>query len=335
MNNLLYYNLNTLNNKNDNNNSDIKKIKKIIKNIDKNYKYNKYLGEFNNNSFIHSIKNTNNKPNNIICKEILIKNNDKINIESITNEIQLLNILNKNPKSRKYINPCIKYKKINNKFLLFFPKFNGITLNQLIYKLKDIDEIYFVILIKYIIKQLLEALHSIHKQNLSHQNINLNTILVNVQKNKFDNQIKLKIIGFNPSISKIKLIKKLSKKNKSINKKTKKIYKSYLNNKIELDNKQKQDIYDTGNMLIEFIYLVYLNYKKNKNFKSTSNKILEFLGYKNNSDKIIKKDLIDIVSTDLKIYIELINKYMNTSYNNIVSSRDILKEILLNEKYEI
>lgn len=178
-------------------NIDIKSINKIINhNIDSKFNVSKYLGRGISGHLFLVDNNTETKDEypRLLCK-IIEAADDNIK-KRILIEIGMLNYLSKTDVN-KFINPCIKFGFVGDKIFTFFPAYSGYKLKTLKNKLLKKKESEFITIITYIIKHLLLALSSIHKNQIAHQNLDDTSVVIDINLNKTNNDnVSLKIIDF-------------------------------------------------------------------------------------------------------------------------------------------
>lgn len=308
MSNLLTYNLKKLD-KNKKSNTNLKRLQFIISSFNNNLKVKKFLGvSYGGEIFlIHNTdyNNTNNKK--IICKKIpLTSSITKTHIHKYYKIMEKLY----NGNIKQYINPILDYKIRNNNVYLLYPYYSGYNIQQLKKNLLKLDNTNFNILIKHLVKKILEGLSILHYKGIYHQNINPSNILINTNNKKLEMKIKFYDLSTN---------------NKLSNKNTKKLNKSNRlgKNILKLRNK---DCLDCGNLLLDLITFKYI---KEYNSNSNSNILSRALKFLNIEKR--EKDITEIVDSELVDYVNIINDMMVKRQHNI---NKILKEILFKEKYK-
>jgi serine/threonine protein kinase len=167
--------LNLLNNTKPNKNSPNKnnnKQKELFTNPE-------YLGQgINGDLFRVKESNSNDK---FICKVIPF---NKEYLKQLSRELGLLKTIQEHELIHEYINPCKKIFISDNSIVSLFPVFNGITLTNVIEILKrhDFDIKNRILLIKYIVKEILEAIYFFHKLNVSHLQLDTESILIELKQ---------------------------------------------------------------------------------------------------------------------------------------------------------
>ena len=191
MSNLLTYNLKDLD-KTQISNINLKPIKAIISSFNKSLVLKKYLGTSCGGD-IFLIKNTNKNTNTnnkkIICKKLPISSS--ITKPYIQKYYKIMENLYNNSSARQYINPILDYKIKNNDIYILFPFYSGYNLQQLKKKMLKIDNENYKIIMKHLVKKMLEGLSILHKQGIYHQKINPNCIIINTDNKKLKVRIKL------------------------------------------------------------------------------------------------------------------------------------------------
>lgn len=107
------------------------------------------------------------------------------NLKQIQKELSILHKIQSNKHNLKYINPCLASFITNDNIINIFPIFKGITLRKL-YSLissPDFDKESRYIISKYIIKQLCKALYQIHKLGISHRQLDLDSVVIELPSN--------------------------------------------------------------------------------------------------------------------------------------------------------
>ena len=129
-----------------------------------------------------------------ICKKINIDKNNTNQIKQLELELNILKYLSSNKVTKKYINPCLDYKLIDNNVFTIFPVFDGYSLNHLTTYLKKLDNNSYYKIIFHLIKTILQGMANIHQSKIAHQNLNNNSILVSTYENP--KEIKIKFTDF-------------------------------------------------------------------------------------------------------------------------------------------
>ena len=172
---------------NEANNINLNSLLKILKSqMNTNFNNLKYLG-----SGLHGdlyLVNTNNNEK-FICKCF---NNEKDVRRQINNELSILRIVQEHELSKFYINPCYGSNINLNHIVCLFPRFNGVPLKNVLDTIfnQSFNKKHRHIILKFIIKEMIYGLHLIHERNISHMNIDLNSILVethNINKKNLNN----------------------------------------------------------------------------------------------------------------------------------------------------
>ena len=301
---LLSYNLKDLDKKDISNHSP-KKIQHILSSMDKNLIVKKCLGS-SCGGILYLIINNNKKTTlsnrKLICKKISLSTS--ITKSYIQKYHKMMEHIYKKSNIHKYVNPILDYKIMNDKLYFLFPYYSGYNIEQLKKKMLKMDNENHKIIVKHLVKKILEGISILHKHNIYHQNLLPINTIVNTKNKKIEVRIKFNDLSINNSTK-----KKQTKKN---NTKT-----------IKLRNK---DCLDCGNLLLDLISFKYIENYNNSNNTGLLNKALQMLNIKRK-----EKTLEDIVDIELLYYIDIINRKMIKKQEDV--SR-ILKEILLKEKYK-
>jgi serine/threonine protein kinase len=146
--------------------------------LNNSYVATKYLGD-ENNSKLFLLNDRQQANNKYIGKQIQI--GDAKLAKQIKFELDLLKYLSYKKNTSEYINPCIDSieDKKTNTFLSIFPIFNGSSLNR--YKqhmIKELKGDQYTELAMMLCKAILLGLGAIHHNNIAHQNICENSILI-------------------------------------------------------------------------------------------------------------------------------------------------------------
>jgi len=303
MSNLLTYNLRDLD-KTQISNINLKPIQSVISSFNKSLLVKKYLGSSCGGD-IFLIKNsnsTNNYNKKLICKKIPLSSS--ITKPYIQKYYKITEKLYNNSSVRHYINPILDYKIKNNDIYILFPYYSGYNLQQLKKKMLKMDNENYKIIMKHLVKKMLEGLSILHKQGIYHQKINPGCIIINTDNKKLEVRIKFYDLSINNSIKK---------------KQTKKLNKRF----IKLRNK---DCVDCGNLLLDLISFKYIEDHNNSNKNSMLTKALQLLNIKRR-----EKEIDEIVDSELVEYMNVINDKMIKKQENL---NKVLKEILFKEKYK-
>lgn len=166
-----------------NNGIDIDRISQLLNTkIDSRFNNLKYIGPGINGE-IYQIR-ADKKAVPYICKCIAYNPN---NLAQVSRELGLLRSIQNYPSTAQYVNPCVGVVVTKDLLVSVFPTFNGVPLGQVKstvmesgFKSRNRD-----LLVKYIIKQLLDAVARIHQQNVCHLQLDDNSVLIETQE-KFD-----------------------------------------------------------------------------------------------------------------------------------------------------
>ena len=138
-----------------------------------------YLGE-GINGYIYKVdkRNNNNNDDYLICKLIKL---DKPELKGqIERELAILKQIEMNPHYVCYVNPCIYSIMKKNFVLSVFNSFPGLTLKDMIKHLyeESMNEKHRVHLLKYLVREILNAIFIVHQSNIYHLQLNDSSILV-------------------------------------------------------------------------------------------------------------------------------------------------------------
>ena len=153
-----------------------------------------YVGQGINGDLYKLVDMADNHTTQYICK--VIEFNPRV-LKQLKRELGLLRTIQSHPYMNEYINPCLSVIVREGYILSIFPVFNGITLNNVItlFNTTTFNKLNRVLLTKYIIKSILEAVYYFHWQNVCHLQINDESVLVelrepsptDIQNNKYVN----------------------------------------------------------------------------------------------------------------------------------------------------
>jgi len=168
-------------------------------NINNEYRIKEYLGEGIQGS-LYTVFDKHNKK--YICKKIMLNPQINPNQEKQLHfELNLLKFLSSNKITRKYINPCVDYRTIDNQVFTLFPIFNGYSLSHLKQYLYKMNHNNYYNILFHLIKIILFAMAKIHQHNIAHQNINENSILVSTYENTDEMKVKFTDFGLGCGIN--------------------------------------------------------------------------------------------------------------------------------------
>lgn len=107
------------------------------------------------------------------------------NLSQIKKELSILYKIQSNKHNLKYINPCLASFITNDNIINIFPVFKGITLRKLLTLISspDFDKNSRFIISKYIIKQICKGLYQIHKLGISHRQLDLDSVVIELPPN--------------------------------------------------------------------------------------------------------------------------------------------------------
>ncbi len=166
------------------NNIDIDKLSRILNTrIDNSFHQLTYIGQGHNGDIYQIYSKHNPVP--YICKCIQY-NPDTIS--QVKKELGLLRAVQNFPDTAQFINPCVGVILTQNMIVSIFPTFNGVALSNVKQTLfsSQISAKHRNILIKYIIKQILDAVSKIHNLDVCHLQLNDESIVIDTKNNKFN-----------------------------------------------------------------------------------------------------------------------------------------------------
>ena len=301
------------------------------------YTLKKYLGEGIQGSLYIAYDTNNNK---YICKKITLEPSQKPNqLEQLNFELNLLKFLSSNKITKNYINPCVEHRIVDNQVFTVFPVFDGYSLSHLKkYFHKMTPKNYYTMLF-HIIKVILYAMSKIHQNNIAHQNINENSILVSTHKKVDDIKVKFTDFGLgcgvNNKNSYINSMLTTINKCKSSTPST--LITPSLLNQISPTNKflsleQKHDITGLCYIFIQLLLLFenikldlskgYTNELKQETKHLITSKFVSLLKL----DNEIKKDILE--------YLSILNNYILCEEKNMKDCQYILDKLIIYEKYK-
>ena len=301
------------------------------------YTLKKYLGEGIQGSLYIAYDTNNNK---YICKKITLEPSQNPNqLEQLNFELNLLKFLSSNKITKNYINPCVEHRIVDNQVFTVFPVFDGYSLSHLKkYFHKMTPKNYYTMLF-HIIKVILYAMSKIHQNNIAHQNINENSILVSTHKKVDDIKIKFTDFGLgcgvNNKNSYINSMLTTINKCKSSTPST--LITPSLLNQISPTNKflsleQKHDITGLCYIFIQLLLLFenikldlskgYTNELKQETKHLITSKFVSLLKL----DNEIKKDILE--------YLSILNNYILCEEKNMKDCQYILDKLIIYEKYK-
>ena len=323
-------------------------------NINNKYRIQEYLGEGIQGS-LYTVFDKNNKK--YICKKIVLNSQTNPNQENqLQFELNLLNFLSSNKTTRKYVNPCLEYRTINNQVFTLFPIFNGYSLYHLKKYLFKMNHTNYYTMLFHLIKVILFGMAKIHQHNIAHQNINENSILVSTYENTDDMKIKFTDFGLGCGINNNKdsyinnmmlTINKCPTTDNLINLTSTQLKKVKPNNNLFIS--QKKDI-----MSLSFIFIQLLLFFEKIELDLTK-------GYTNNTKEQIKQIIIDKyiskidklrksknyvfvelmflntndeIKKDIMEYLSIFNDYVLCEDKKIQDCQYILDKLIIYEKYK-
>ena len=323
-------------------------------NINNKYRIQEYLGEGIQGS-LYTVFDKNNKK--YICKKIVLNSQTNSNQENQLHfELNLLNFLSSNKTTRKYVNPCLEYRTINNQVFTLFPIFNGYSLYHLKKYLFKMNHTNYYTMLFHLIKVILFGMAKIHQHNIAHQNINENSILVSTYENTDDMKIKFTDFGLGCGINNNKdsyinnmmlTINKCPTTDNLINLTSTQLKKVKPNNNLFIS--QKKDIISLSVIFIQLLLFFekieldltkgYTNNSKEQikqiiidkyiskidKLRKSKNYVIDELMFLNTNDEI-KKDIME--------YLSIFNDYVLCEDKKIQDCQYILDKLIIYEKYK-
>ena len=221
------------------------------------------------------------------------------NLKQIEKELSILHKIQSNKHNLKYINPCLASFITKDNIVNIFPIFKGITLQKLLELISspEFDKKSRNVITKYVIKQVCKALYQIHKIGISHRQIDLDSIVIELPSNletsfqdKKDNSFLSSLVKTFTGEDENKLSKtKPSKKNYDT-------YRPFLNdNDYPLKIKLTNFGYGCGKTFISSQRLK--NNKKTHNIKHHQNVNCSNKQYINSKDPYVNKVVLSGITT--------------------------------------
>lgn len=329
------------NNKNQNNNKHNKYHNNKYKKNE--YTLKKYLGEGIQGSLYMAYDANNNK---YICKKITLEPSQNPNqLEQLNFELNLLKFLSSNKITKNYINPCVEHRIVDNQVFTVFPIFDGYSLSHLKkYFHKMTPKNYYTMLF-HIIKVILYAMSKIHQNNIAHQNINENSILVSTHKKVDDIKVKFTDFGLgcgvNNENSYINSMLTTINKCKSTTSPshltpTSLITPSLLNQISPTNNylslEQKHDITGLCYIFIQLL-LLFENIKLDLS-KGYTNELKQEIKHLITSKFVSLLKLDNEIKKDILEYLSILNNYILCEEKNMKDCQYILDKLIIYEKYK-
>ena len=323
-------------------------------NINNKYRIQEYLGEGIQGS-LYTVFDKNNKK--YICKKIVLNSQTNPNQENqLQFELNLLNFLSSNKTTRKYVNPCLEYRIINNQVFTLFPIFNGYSLYHLKKYLFKMNHTNYYTMLFHLIKVILFGMAKIHQHNIAHQNINENSILVSTYENTDDMKIKFTDFGLGCGINNNKdsyinnmmlTINKCPTTDNLINLTSTQLKKVKPNNNLFIS--QKKDIISLSVIFIQLLLFFekieldltkgYTNNTKEQikqiiidKYISKIDKLRKSKNYSN--DELMFLNTNDEIKKDIMEYLSIFNDYVLCEDKKIQDCQYILDKLIIYEKYK-
>ena len=329
------------NNKNQNNNKHNKYHNNKYKKNE--YTLKKYLGEGIQGSLYMAYDANNNK---YICKKITLEPSQNPNqLEQLNFELNLLKFLSSNKITKNYINPCVEHRIVDNQVFTVFPIFDGYSLSHLKkYFHKMTPKNYYTMLF-HIIKVILYAMSKIHQNNIAHQNINENSILVSTHKKVDDIKVKFTDFGLGCGInnensyinSMLTTINKCKSTTPPSHLTPTSLITPSLLNQISPNNnylslEQKHDITGLCYIFIQLL-LLFENIKLDLS-KGYTNELKQEIKHLITSKFVSLLKLDSVVKKDILEYLSILNNYILCEEKNMKDCQYILDKLIIYEKYK-
>lgn len=323
-------------------------------NINNEYRIKEYLGEGIQGS-LYTVFDKHNKK--YICKKIMLNPQINPNQEKQLHfELNLLKFLSSNKITRKYINPCVDYRTIDNQVFTLFPIFNGYSLSHLKQYLYKMNHNNYYNILFHLIKIILFAMAKIHQHNIAHQNVNENSILVSTYENTDEMKVKFTDFGLGCSINNDKdsfinnIMYNINKcptmKNKDMPFKSIDLKKIKPNNDLFIS--QKKDIISLIMIFIQLLLFfekieLDLTQDYTDNIKQQIKQIIveKFLTKiekirksKKSIDELLFLNTNNEIKQDIIEYLNIFNDYVLCEEENIQDCQYILDKLIIYEKYK-
>jgi hypothetical protein len=307
------------------------------------YTLKKYLGEGIQGSLYVAYDTNNNK---YICKKIMIDPSQNTKqLEQLNFELNLLKFLSSNKITKNYINPCVEHRIVDNQVFTVFPVFDGYSLSHLKkYFHKMAPKNYYTMLF-HIIKVILYAMSKIHQNNIAHQNINENSILVSTHKKVDDIKVKFTDFGLGCGInnensyinSMLTTINKCKSTTPPSHLTPTSLITTSLLNQISPTNnylslEQKHDITGLGYIFIQLL-LLFENIKLDLS-KGYTNELKKEIKHLITSKFVSLLKLDSVLKKDILEYLSILNNYILCEEKNMKDCQYILDKLIIYEKYK-
>ena len=307
------------------------------------YTLKKYLGEGIQGSLYMAYDANNNK---YICKKITLEPSQNPNqLEQLNFELNLLKFLSSNKITKNYINPCVEHRIVDNQVFTVFPIFDGYSLSHLKkYFHKMTPKNYYTMLF-HIIKVILYAMSKIHQNNIAHQNINENSILVSTHKKVDDIKVKFTDFGLGCGInnensyinSMLTTINKCKSTTPPSHLTPTSLITPSLLNQISPNNnylslEQKHDITGLCYIFIQLL-LLFENIKLDLS-KGYTNELKQEIKHLITSKFVSLLKLDSVLKKDILEYLSILNNYILCEEKNMKDCQYILDKLIIYEKYK-
>ena len=346
-------------------NDELENINMVVKNnLSPRYNVREYLGEGVHGSLYlaeeedQSGSRENRSRRRLILKRINMPENPNPELNHRINfELNVLNYLSNDETTRDYVNPCLAHKMVNNQVLTLFPVFKGYSLRHLIKYLRQLTLPEYYKIVFHLIKRILFAMEKIHKNNIAHQNISENNILVSTYDTP--SQIKIKLTDFGLGCNQVDPITvpitnpglapnqidyfKFSKCRDKLNIPGK-ITAAVLEKLTDVDYlliAQKYDLFCLGVIFLGLLLRTRIDDKPE--YRSFSpvfirdikgNMIRKYLDGGEDTNRLENEQLGKDQKSDLLEYLDILDKYVFCGVSTRRSCRFVLDKIIVYEKYK-
>lgn len=326
---------------NNNSKEDIINVNNIIQNhISPKYRVIKMYGKMDNgDGKLYLLQDVQN--NKYVCKRISQNSITKEKERQLNFELKLLKYMSSNQSVKKFINPCLSYHVDNHNIFTIFPFIDSLSLRDFRKHLLKISKKNRIEVTKKLIKNILLAMSKIHKLNISHQNINDGNILISINQEEDDINIKFTDFGLGCGFYKIPKNDEYNIKNNNYfvekcftNLDNKKIIKDdfkHLKDSKFLEKARKRDDWNLALIFLDLI--INLNQQI---LTINQNQYPEYTSEFNSSilEKILNQIENNEIPNDFIYYLKEIIMSLCTTIKKRKSSNYVLDNIIFYEKYE-
>ncbi len=278
-----------------------------------------------------------------ICKRLNQKNITPERKKQLEFELDILSYLSSNKAVKKYITPCLKYHVNKSDIFTIFPMVDAIPLVKLKHHLSKLNRQNRIEVVKKLIKNILMAMSNIHKLNIAHQNINASNILISINRDEDDINVKLTEFGLGCGHYKIPIDDQYNIKNthyetqkcKSRPHIAGKITKTELNGLKDSKFLHAARLQDNWNIGLIFMDLI-VNDRDDLEIDIDSSTYLEYDDLF--EEQVLTKLLMllenGVVSNEYSVYLREILNGLCGELENRTSSMYVLDNLIFYEKYE-